>query len=74
MLVAWLALLRSIGPRPTPTPGEQNMQGRRGGMMGKEREDGKHAPNPPIWPEAVLNCLSEREAGLGVGGTPWVKE
>ena len=47
---------------------------RRGGMMGKEREDGKHAPNPPIWPEAVLNCLSEREAGLGVGGTPWVKE
>jgi len=47
LLVAWLALLRSIGPRPTPTP---------------------------IWPEGVLNCLSEREAGLGVGGTPWVKE
>ena len=38
------------------------------------REEGKHAPNPPNWPEAVLNCLSEREAGLGVGGTPWVKE
>lgn len=42
LLVAWLALLRSIGPRPTPTP--------------------------------ILNCLSEREAGLGEGGTPWVKE
>ena len=27
LLVAWLALLRSIGPRPAPTPGGQNMQG-----------------------------------------------
>ena len=44
--------------------------------MRSERKRGEACkPNPPIWPvEELLKCLSESEALLGLGGTPWVKE
>ena len=48
---------------------------RRGGLRSERKRGEACKPNPPIWPvEELLKCLSESEALLVVGGTPWVKE